>query len=137
MKVSDLKAEILAEARRIEFDVFFRSDFTHLGNYSQVGKALSELCKEQKMLRMGKGLYCLAKFSKIFQKVTSVNNLPEIARQALTRLGYELVLSKAQIDLQERRSTQVPTGRRLAIKGRKTKRKIGYDNMYISYEYAK
>jgi Family of unknown function (DUF6088) len=137
MKISDLKAEILAEAKRIEFNVFFRSDFTDLGSYSQVGKALSELCKEQKMLRMGKGLYCLAKISRFSGKcVPDGTHLPEIAHQALTRLGYELVLSKAQIDLQEKRSTQVPTGRRLAIKGKKTKRKIGHDNIYVSYEYV-
>lgn len=137
MKTSDLKITILAEIERIEFDVFFRSDFTHLGSYSQVGKALSELCKEQKLLRVGKGLYCLAKFSEIFQKITSVNNLPEIARQALIRLGYQVVTSRAEQDRREGRSTQVPTGRRLAIKGRKTTRKIGYGNVFVSYEYAK
>ena len=139
MKTSKLEELILAEMDRSDFDVFLRSDFAHLGNYQQIGKALSKLQSESKLLRIGRGIYCLARISRFSpgKIVPKGDGLPGLARQALTRLGYEVVISKAERDRREGRSTQVPTGRRLAIKGKQTKRKIGHDNVYVTYEYAR
>jgi hypothetical protein len=136
MKTSNLKELILSEMERIEFDVFLRSDFAHLGSYSQVGKALSELRQESRILRLGKGLYCLAKVSWLFpgEIVPSAKGLPGLAREALTRLGYEVVLSTAERDNRERRSTQVPTGRRIGVKGKQPKIRIGRGDVYVTYE---
>ena len=138
MKTSDLKIIILAEMEQSKFDVFLRSDFAHIGNYEQVGKALSQLCQEHKLLRLGTGLYCLTEISDLFpgEVIPKAKALPALAREALTRLGYQVVISKAEQDRREGRSTQVPTGRRLAIKGKQTSRKIGYDGIYVTYEYA-
>ena len=124
---------------RADFDVFLRSDFAHLGTYQQVGKALSKLQSKSKLLRIGKGIYGLARISRFSpgKIVPKGDGLPGLARQALTRLGYEVVMSRAERDRQEGRSTQVSTGRRLAIKGKQTKRKIGHDNVYVTYEHDK
>jgi hypothetical protein len=136
MKTSDLKELILAEMERIEFDVFLRSDFAHLGSYSLVGKALSELREESKILRLGKGLYCLAEISALFpgKVIPKADGLPGLARKALTRLGYKVVLSTAERDNRERRSTQVPTGRRIGIEGKQPKIRIGRGEVYVTYE---
>jgi hypothetical protein len=138
MKISDLRIKILEEMERSEFDVFFRSDFDHLATYQQVGKALSELCTDSKTLRIGTGLYCLAREATFIpgKIVPKTKGLLVLAREALNRLGFEVVMSKAERDNIERRSTQVPNGRRLAIKGKKTKRRIGYADTYLTYEYA-
>jgi hypothetical protein len=58
------------------------------------------------------------------------------AQEVLTRLGYQLSPPQAVLDYNAGISTQVPTGRNLRIQGKKTKRKIGYDNVYVTYEYV-
>ena len=85
MKTSDLKELILSEMERIEFDVFLRSDFAHLGSYSQVGKALSELRQESRILRLGKGLYCLAEISDLFpgEVIPKADGLPGLSLSAV------------------------------------------------------
>ena len=100
MKTSKLEELILAEMERSDFDVFLRSDFAHLGNYQQIGKALSKLQSESKLLRIGRGIYCLARISRFSpgKIVPKGDGLPGLARQALTRLGYEVVISKAERD---------------------------------------
>jgi hypothetical protein len=136
MKTNKLEELILAEMERSDFDVFLRSDFAHLDNYQQIGKALSQLRVKSKVLRIGQGLYCLAEVSSFFPEdvIPKAKALPLLAREALTRLGYEVVLSTAEIDNLERRSTQVPTGRRIGIKGKQPHLKIGRGSVYITYE---
>lgn len=136
MKTSKLKELILEEMDRVDFNVFFRADFAHLGGYSQVGTALSQLRAESKLLRISKGIYCLAKVSDLFpgEVIPKAKALPALAREALTRLGYEVVMSTAERDRREGRSTQVPTGRRIGIKGKQPNLKIGRGNVCVTYE---
>jgi hypothetical protein len=123
-------------------DVFLRRDFLDLGSYAQIGNALRQLCKEQKLWRIGQGLYARTTIATIppFEGKVLINKtlvgINGMAAEALRRLGYEVVPSLADRDYNERRSTQVPTGRRLAIKGnKKVNRKIGYQGVYVTYEY--
>ena len=61
--------------------------------------------------------------------------LPELAKEALVRLGIQTVPSRMEIDYNAGKTTQVPTGRVIAVKGR-ISRKIGYCGFYVSYEPA-
>jgi hypothetical protein len=123
-------------------DVFLRKDFLDLGSYAQIGNCLRQLCQEQKLRRFGQGLYARTTVAttppfegEIYVKKGLVG-MDGIAAEALRRLGYEVVPTQADRDYNERRSTQVPTGRRLAIKGRrKVSRKIGYEDVCVTYEY--
>lgn len=123
-------------------DVFFRKDFLDLGSYTQIGNCLRQLCQEQKLRRFGQGLYARTTVAttppfegEVYVKKGLVG-MDGIAAEALRRLGYEVVPSRADRDYNDRRSTQVPTGRRLGIKGsRKVNRKIGHNNVYVTYEY--
>jgi hypothetical protein len=139
MKINDLKLLILKEIEGSEHNVFFRKDFAKLGGtYDQVGIVLKELCTEERLMKVGHGLYGKTKIlttEPYVGKVILTKGLTEIAPEALIRLGYTISTSKAVRDYNDRVSTQVPTGRRLCIQGKKTKRKIGYNNMYVSYEY--
>jgi hypothetical protein len=53
----------------------------------------------------------------------------------LERLGVEVVPSALESDYNVGKTTQVPTGRMIAIRGR-VNRKIGYGGAYVSYEPA-
>jgi hypothetical protein len=55
------------------------------------------------------------------------------AREALSRLGKKTEESSFSKAYSSGRSTQVPTGRTIAVKGR-VRRRIGYDGKYVSFE---
>ena len=139
MRKSELKLLIIQIIESSKYNALFRKDFKDLGGtYIQVGTVLKELCQEQKLRRIGHGIYGKTKICTVepfVGKVILTKGLTEIAPEALTRLGYQLSTPQSVLDYNAGISTQVPTGRRLRIQGKKTKRKIGYNNMYVNYEY--
>lgn len=128
-----LRSRVAARIAERNQAVFMREDFEDLGGYDQVGRALRQLAKEGKLLKIGYGLYAKTKKSMLDDTMVPVAWLGDLAREALGRLGIQTFPSRAVIDYNARRSTQVPTGRVIGIKGR-LRRKIGYDETYITYE---
>jgi hypothetical protein len=139
MLTSTLKPLMIERIQRSEYNVFFRKDFADLGgSYAQVGGVLRELCQQETLKRIGYGIYGKTKVCTVepfVGKVILTKGLTEIAPEALLRLGYRLSTPQSVLDYNSGVSTQVPTGRRLRIQGRRTTRKIGYNNMYVNYEY--
>ena len=66
-------------------------------------------------------------------EIVPTATLPNLGKEALSRLKVKIELTKAELAYREWRSTQVPTGRMIAVKGR-VSRKIGYKGAYIAYE---
>ncbi|HAI25941.1 MAG TPA: hypothetical protein DCM35_15790, partial [Alcanivorax sp.] len=74
--------------------------------------------------------------SSLSNRLVPVKPLPELAREALTqKLGVEVVSSKEQASYNSGRSTQVPSGRLIAVKGR-VSRKMAYDGKSIKYQHV-
>ncbi|HTI12802.1 MAG TPA: DUF6088 family protein [Puia sp.] len=130
-----IEARILTRISRMKSSVVLREDFTDLGEYDQVGRALRQLTLKGKILKIGYGLYAKAKISSLTGEILPVQNLPILAKEALNRLGVEVKPTKAELDYQTGRSTQVPTGRLIGVKNR-ISRKIGYKGASIYYERA-
>ena len=122
-------------ARKKAVTVFVREDFADLGGYDQVGRALRELTRAGKLIRVGYGLYARAKKSILTGNVVPVASLPILAKAALDRLGIKTAPTRMEKDYAAGKTTQVPTGRLIAVKGR-VSRKIGYGDAYVSYESA-
>jgi hypothetical protein len=140
VKTTDLKALILQKIETSEYNAFFRKDFKDLGGtYVQVGNALKELCQEERLKRVGHGIYAKTKICTVEPFVGRVilsAGLTELAPEALTRLGYKVVPSQALLDYNAGTSTQVPTGRKLRIQGKRTNRKFSHNKAVIYYEYV-
>jgi Family of unknown function (DUF6088) len=134
-KYETLSYKISARIVRKKDIVFLREDFADLGGYDQVGRILRNLVRAGKIIKIGYGLYAKAKKSSITGEVIPVAPLPTLARAALERLGVEVAPSALERDYNAGKTTQVPTGRMIAIKGR-VNRKIGYGGAYVSYEQA-
>lgn len=115
--------------------VFVREDFADIGGYDQVGRVLRELARAGKLIKIGYGLYARAKKSSITGEAIPVAPLPTLAKAALDRLGFEIAPSELEQEYKSGKTTQVPTGRLIAVKGR-INRKIGYGGVYVSYEPA-
>ena len=129
-----LEGKIATRIARKQSPVLLREDFDDLGGYDQVGRALLTLIKKGKLIKIGYGLYAKAKVSSLTGNTVPVEPLPGLAQRALDRLGAAPGPSRAAIDYQEGRSTQVPTGRSISV-NKRISRKIGYNNMSISYEH--
>lgn len=132
-KYETLSYKVSARIARKNDAVFVREDFADIGGYDQVGRILRQLAAEEKLIRIGYGLYAKAQRSTLTGEIVPVLPLPDLAREALNRLGIQTGISKLTRDYNAGLTTQVPTGRKIAIKGR-VSRKIGYDGTYVSYE---
>lgn len=133
-KYRSLNNKILLRISLKKSDIFLRKDFNDLGGYDQVGRALKTLVREGKIIKIGYGLYTKTEKSSLDGTLIPQKNLPQLANEALKRLGVETTTSSMEKDYNSGRSTQIPTGRLIAVKGR-ISRKIGYGDSYIRYEH--
>lgn len=134
-KYKTLSYKVSARIARKNKVVFVREDFEDIGGYDQIGRILRQLATDGKLVKVGYGLYAKAKRSTLTGEIVPVLPLPALAKEALERLGIEIGTSKLEKDYNAGITTQVPTGRKIAIKGR-VSRKIGYKGAYVSYERA-
>lgn len=128
-----LEGKIAGRIARKKSPVLLREDFDDLGGYDQVGRALLTLIKKGKLIKIGYGLYAKARISSLTGNTTPVEPLPTLAQYALDRLGVAPGPSRAAVDYQQGRSTQVPTGRLISV-NKRISRKIGYNNIAVAYE---
>lgn len=136
MALNSLKVKIKYRISRNAGMVFVPADFDDLSGRDQIGRALRELVDDGVLIKFGRGLYAKARRSTLSNRVVPARPLPELAREALTRkLGVEVVPSREQERYDNSRSTQVPTGRVIAVKGR-VSRKMAYDGKSITYQYV-
>lgn len=130
--ISDRIQRRIARSRR---NVFLRSDFAELGSYDAVGRAIRQVEKDGRLVQIGYGLYAKAERSPLTGKPAPLVGIRKLATEALRRLGKTVAASSFDTLYKTGQSTQVPTGRTLAVKER-VKRRIGYDGNYVFLERA-
>ena len=126
--------QLLKRIDRKRGDVFLRGDFDDLGGYDQVGRALRDLVKQGRLMKIGYGLYSRAVKSPFDDSVVPPKGLSTL-REALKRVGIETLPSRSMQDYNAGRTTQVPTGRVVGVRQR-VRRKIGYNGFNLSFERA-
>jgi Family of unknown function (DUF6088) len=130
-----LEIRVAKRINRIKRNVLMREDFDDLGGYDQVGRVLRQLARKGTVIKIGYGLYAKSERSPITGSVIPMQSLPALAKEALGRLHVQTVPSQIEQDYNSGTSTQVPTGRLIAVTSR-ISRRIGYNGNYISFEYA-
>jgi len=134
MPVKDtLEGKITYRIKRSKTSVFVRDDFKDFGGYDQVGRVLRGLVKQNFLISLGYGTYARSKKSNVSGAVIPERPLPELAKELLKKLGVQTVPSSAERAYNSGKSTQVPTGRVIGVKGR-IMRRIGYNGRYVSFE---
>ena len=134
-RLKSLEDRMAYRVERKRGSVYLREDFGDLADYDQVGRGLRRLVAKGKLVKIGYGLYARATRSPLSGNLIPEKSLPSLAAEALTRLKVEVRPSQEARAYNAGGSTQVPTGRVLAVKGR-ISRKIGYDGKYVSFELA-
>ena len=132
-KNKSLEKRIADRIARRTNNVFLRRDFRDLGGYDQVGRALRCLVAKGRLVSIGYGLYARAAKSPLSGKTVPAKPLPLLAVEALRRLNVETAPASFIRAYNEGATTQVPTGRVIAVRGR-ILRKIGYDGKYATFE---
>ncbi len=133
-KPESLEERLEKRIARKRGDVFLREDFRDLGGYDQVGRALRRLVRKGELLKLGYGIYTRAARSPFTDKPVPPKGLRTL-KEALTRLGVEIVPTRLEQAYNAGKSTQVPTGRVVGVRGR-VNRRIGYDGVVLGYERA-
>ncbi len=134
-RTKTLEERIAYRIDRGNKEVFLRNDFGDLGGYDQIGRGLRQLVAKGKIVKIGYGLYAKAKTSSLSGRAIPRKGLPELAVEALQRLKVEVVPSSYELAYNEGRTTQIPTGRVIAVKDR-VSRRIGYDGKYVTFEHS-
>jgi len=130
-----LEGQVSNRISRRRTNVLLREDFTDLGGYDQVGRVLQSLIRKGKLIKIGYGLYAKTKVSSLTGNTVPAEPLPSLAKKALNRLGVDTIPTRAEIDYQQGRSTQVPTGRLIGVQKR-VSRKISFEETTINYEIS-
>ena len=132
MKSKNLETRVVNRIERKRGDVFLRSDFKDLGGYDQVGRVLRCLVRKGRLLKVGHGVYTRAVKSPFSDNPVPPKGLTTI-KEALTRVGVEVVQTRLERDYNAGRTTQVPSGRVIAVTKR-VRRKIGYNGIFLAFE---
>lgn len=130
--IADAIEQRLIRSKR---NVFLRGDFTRLGSYDAVGRALRQLVDRGRLIQIGYGLYAKAERSPFTGKSAPLIGIKKLATEALGRLGKAVSSSALEAAYNSGHSKQVPTGRVLAVKDR-VRRRIGYGGNYVVLERA-
>jgi hypothetical protein len=134
MRPETLETRLLKRIDRKRGDVFLRADFDDLGGYDQVGRVLREVVRKGRLVRVGQGLYVRARPSITSGDPVPVKGLASL-KAALNRVGVETLPTRLEQDYNSGRTTQVPTGRVVAVR-RRVRRKVGYNGVNLSFERA-
>jgi hypothetical protein len=129
-----LEKQLLRRLQRKRGDVFLRSDFDDLGGYDQVGRALRALVLKGELMKVGQGVYSRARPSAADGTPVPPKGL-ETLREALRRLGVQTVPTRLEEAYNAGKTTQVPTGRVVGVRGR-VRRQIGYGGVSLKFERA-
>lgn len=136
MPLKTLQSKMKYRISRSKANVFTPRDFFDLTDRDQVGRVLRKMVNAGDMVKFGQGLFAKAKRSSLTGKIMPIKPLPDLAKEALRdKLKVKMATAEDLARYNKGDSTQVPTGRVIAVKGR-VSRKMAYDGKSIKYQYV-
>ena len=132
-KPKPLLERIKTRIIRKKGNVFLREDFSDLGGYDQVGRAMKKLTEEGVICRLGYGVYARGYYNRYAKKILPVEGVVTV-RRAVERLGVT-ILPSPNLMRMNADGVQVPNGRVIGVNKRFT-RKLGYDTFQIVYKFV-
>ena len=129
-----VKDRMIRSIARRKGEVVLRSDFAELGSASQISRALKELLKDGKIVRLGYGVYAKAKPSIFSGKPSTRVSLEELAFEALQKLGVNVKLGRAQTAYASGKTTQIPMRATFNTGRKRVSRKLTVGIRTVEYE---
>jgi hypothetical protein len=133
MRVST-KTRISQSITRSPRDIFLRKDLAQFGTPSRVTRAISNLIKDGKIVRLGYGVY-----AKTVPSVVTGNPVPRKVLETLTAevfdsLRIPIDLGTARSNYAAGKTTQVPMSVIISTGPRRVNRKLKLGNREVTYE---
>ena len=128
-----LRSKIQNRIKRSKEATFIPSDFFNLSDRDQVLRALRGLIQDKMILRVGQGVYTRAKISTITNECVPEQNIRTIAITALRKSGVTILPTSYEVEYNQGKITQVPTGLVIGVNKRVNKR-IGFNGRFVKYE---
>lgn len=131
MKLKDRIISFIAQSRGV---VVLRSEFIALGaSDSQVSRVLNRLIAQGFIQRVSQGAYVKTRLNQFTGTFTPAAPLEVVAKELFAKLNIEIVPPPAVLDYNAGRTTQVPAGGIVVVKGRRISRKISVGGRSIRY----
>ncbi len=129
-----LKQKLLRSIANRKGLVVLRSALEHLGSQSQVTRVLSELVKEEVLVRVSLGVYAKTRFNRFVGKRTVVGPFESIVEETFKKLNIKVTQGRALEDYNAGRTTQIPMQLQVRTPGRKISRNITVSGKNVTYE---
>lgn len=133
MKVTyenSLKYKVWQRIEKLPSTVILRSDLRDLSGNRQIGSVLQQLIKEEKIVRLGYGVYAKLSHSERFKASYLNGGFNRVAKEVLTRLNVNWKPSRAEEEYNAERSTQIPVNTVFRINDR-FNRKLSYNGAVL------
>jgi hypothetical protein len=128
-----VKARVSRSIGRSNAEVFLRRDFGEIGGYAQVGKALTALTSEGRLVRLGYGVYAKAQPSVLSGKPVPRKPLESLARETLGKLDVGFNFGRAVREYMEG-SLQIPARVTYNTGARRISRKLVVGREQVAFE---
>lgn len=113
-----IEYKALQRIKKIRGNVVLRQDLTDLGSYRQVSRVFKKLIDDNKIVKIGAGVYAKAFFSKTLNKPLVQGTFGQVCKEALTRKGVQWEPGAAEQEYNAGLSTQVPARTVVRLKSR-------------------
>lgn len=136
-KAKTLKARVSTRVQRSKADVFVPRDFTDIGDYDQVKRALRQLVAERKVARLGYGVYARLRTNPLTGQpaLAAPGGFDGAVRQALGKLNVPWAETKVVRDYNAGKTTQIQSNSAFEVRGR-FNRRLKYKNLEAHFERA-
>lgn len=131
MKLEDRVAKAIEQSKGV---VILRSEFNELGaSESQLSRVLNKLIARGIIQRVSRGAFVKTKLNQFTGTFTPAASLEVVAKELFDKLNIEIAPPPAVLDYNAGRTTQVPAGGTVTVKGRRISRKILVGGRTIRY----
>jgi hypothetical protein len=98
--------------------IFTPKDFSDVACCSQIIRALKQLTGEEKIVRLGQGIYAKADKNPFNGKIYAKGGILPLGIEILKKFNVKYAFSSAVNDYNARKSTQIPFRNQLVLKSR-------------------
>ncbi|HGT2644512.1 TPA: hypothetical protein ACM2VO_003357 [Legionella pneumophila] len=113
-----IEFKALKRLKKIRSTIVLREDFNDLGSYRQISRVFRQLIAENKLVKIGAGVYAKAYMSEILNKPVIQGGFDQACKEALTKKGIKWEPGSAEQDYNAGRSTQIPARTIVQLKSR-------------------
>jgi hypothetical protein len=113
-----IEYKALKRLKKIRGTIVLRQDFEALGSYRQISRVFKSLIDDNKLVKIGAGVYAKAYLSEMLNIPIIEGGFGQACKEALTRKGIKWELGTATKEYNAGLTTQVPARTTVRLKSR-------------------